>query len=86
MDAGWTALSRDTGNANHKIDYGYGQVCNILGEVIEDLIVSNLQQEHGIIRIRENSKAKLPVLKPGDLLRILPNHACATAAAHNKYH
>ena len=86
VDAGWTALSRDTGNANHKIDYGYGQVCNILGEVIEDLIVSNLQQEHGIIRIRENSKAKLPVLKPGDLLRILPNHACATAAAHNKYH
>ena len=86
VDAGWTALSRDTGNANHTIDYGYGQVCNILGEVIEDLIVSNLQQEHGIIRIRENSKAKLPVLKPGDLLRILPNHACATAAAHNKYH
>ena len=86
MDAGWTALSRDTGNANHTIDYGYGQVCNILGEVIEDLIVSNLQQEHGIIRIRENSKAKLPVLKQGDLLRILPNHACATAAAHNKYH
>jgi len=86
VDAGWTALSRDTGNANHTIDYGYGQVCNILGEVIEDLIVSNLQQEHGIIRIRENSKAKLPVLKPGDLLRTLPNHACATAAAHNKYH
>ena len=34
----------------------------------------------------KNSNAKLPDLKPGDLLRILPNHACATAAAHNKYH
>jgi D-serine deaminase-like pyridoxal phosphate-dependent protein len=86
IDAGWTALSRDAGNSNHKIDYGYGQVCNMLGEVIEDLIVSNLQQEHGVLRMSKNSNAKLPDLKPGDLLRILPNHACATAAAHNKYH
>ena len=32
IDAGWMALSRDTGNANHTIDYGYGQVCDILGK------------------------------------------------------
>ena len=28
----------------------------------------------------------LPNIKPGDMLRILPNHACATAAAHDRYY
>ncbi len=86
VDAGWTALSRDIGNTSHKLDYGYGQVCDINGQIIEDLIVANVQQEHGIIKLRKGSKAKLPQIKQGDLLRVLPNHACATASAHNKYH
>ena len=80
------ALSRDLGNSFHKVDYGYGQVCDITGKIIEDLIVANVQQEHGIIKIRKGSKAILPQVKQGDMLRILPNHACATASAHNKYH
>ena len=86
VDSGWMALSRDRGTSSQEIDYGYGQVCNENGELIDDLIVTNVQQEHGIIQVREGSDAKLPNLKPGDLLRILPNHACATAAAHNCYH
>ena len=86
VDSGWMALSRDRGTSSQEIDYGYGQVCNEHGELIEDLIVTNVQQEHGIIQVREGSDATLPNLKPGDLLRILPNHACATAAAHSRYH
>ena len=86
VDSGWMALSRDRGTSSQEIDYGYGQVCNENGELIDDLIVTNVQQEHGIIQVREGSDAKLPNLKPGDLLRILPNHACATAAAHSCYH
>jgi len=86
VDSGWMALSRDRGTSSQEIDYGYGQVCNENGELIDDLIVTNVQQEHGIIQVREGSDAKLPNLKPGDLLRILPNHACATAAAHSRYH
>ncbi len=86
VDSGWMALSRDRGTSSQEIDYGYGQVCNQHGELIEDLIVTNVQQEHGIIQVREGSHAKLPNLKPGDLLRILPNHACATAAGHSRYH
>ena len=86
IDAGWMALSRDIGNSCHKIDYGYGQVCDINGKIIEDLIVVNVQQEHGIIKIRKGSKAILPQVKQGDMLRILPNHACATASSHNRYH
>ena len=80
------ALSRDRGTSSQEIDYGYGQVCTENGELIDDLIVTNVQQEHGIIQVREGSDAKLPNLKPGTLLRILPNHACATAAAHSRYH
>ena len=83
IDAGWMALSRDIGNPCHKVDYGYGQVCDINGKIIEDLIVVNVQQEHGIIKIRKGSKAILPQIKQGDMLRILPNHACATASAYN---
>ncbi len=86
IDAGWMALSRDIGNPCHKVDYGYGQVCDINGKIIEDLIVVNVQQEHGIIKIRKGSKAILPQIKQGDMLRILPNHACATASAYNRYH
>ncbi len=86
VDSGWMALSRDRGTSSQEIDYGYGQVCDENGELIDDLIVTSVQQEHGIIQVREGSDAKLPNLKPGTLLRILPNHACATAAAHSRYH
>ena len=44
-----------------------------------------MQQEHGIIQVRKGSNAKLPDIKTGEVLRILPNHACATAAAHSSY-
>ena len=85
VDAGWMAMSRDRGTSSQKIDYGYGQVCNENGELIEDIILTNVQQEHGIIQVRKGSNAKLPNIKVGEMLRILPNHACATAAAHSCY-
>ena len=85
VDAGWMAMSRDRGTSSQKIDYGYGQVCYENGELIKDLLLTNVQQEHGIIQMRNGSNAKLPDIKTGDMLRILPNHACATAAAHNCY-
>ena len=86
IDAGWMALSRDRGTSSQKIDYGYGQVCCESGEIIKDVIVTNVQQEHGIIQVRKGSNAKLPNFKTGEVLRILPNHACATAAAHSSYY
>lgn len=85
VDAGWMAMSRDIGTSSQKIDYGYGQVCYENGELIEDLLLTKVQQEHGIIQMRIGSNAKLPDIKTGDMLRILPNHACATAAAHSCY-
>lgn len=85
VDAGWMALSRDRGTARHPVDQGYGVVCDIDGVVLPDLIVADASQEHGIITPRPGSTATLPDLAIGDRLRILPNHACATAAQHDAY-
>ena len=84
-DAGWMALSRDRGTANQEIDQGYGVVCAMDGTPYSDLIVTNTSQEHGIVALRKGSKAKLPQLEIGSKVRILPNHACATASQFDGY-
>lgn len=86
VDAGWMALSRDRGTAAQQVDQGYGLVCDVDGNVLPDLILAQTSQEHGTIAARPGSGAKVPDLAPGTLLRILPNHACATAAQHGGYH
>ncbi|SDE97251.1 DSD1 family PLP-dependent enzyme [Sulfitobacter delicatus] len=86
VDAGWMALSRDRGTAAQAVDQGYGLVCDVEGNVLPDLIVAQCSQEHGTIAARPGSGAQVPYLAPGTLLRILPNHACATAAQHGGYH
>jgi D-serine deaminase-like pyridoxal phosphate-dependent protein len=86
VDAGWMALSRDRGTARQAVDQGYGLVCDEKGRPLGDLIVSEANQEHGIITIRPGGKAPPCELPIGARLRILPNHACATAAEHAHYH
>jgi D-serine deaminase-like pyridoxal phosphate-dependent protein len=86
VDAGWMAMSRDRGTARHPVDQGYGVVCSIDGVVHPDLIVFDASQEHGIIALRFGSIASLPDLAVGERVRILPNHACATGAQHDRYH
>jgi D-serine deaminase-like pyridoxal phosphate-dependent protein len=86
VDAGWMALSRDRGTASHPVDQGYGLACDAQGRPLEDLIVVEASQEHGILALRPGSDAALPDLPVGTRLRILPNHACATAAQHDRYH
>jgi D-serine deaminase-like pyridoxal phosphate-dependent protein len=85
VDAGWMALSRDRGTASQRVDQGYGMVCDAAGHVLEDVIVAQASQEHGILTIRAGSDRKMPDLKVGDRVRILPNHACAMAAQHDFY-
>jgi D-serine deaminase-like pyridoxal phosphate-dependent protein len=43
-------------------------------------------QEHGALALREGAIETLPDLPVGALVRLLPNHACATAAQHDRYH
>lgn len=85
-DAGWMALSRDRGTATQRVGQGYGIVCDILSKPIAGLIVSQANQEHGVIARHPDFEGELPVLSVGTRLRILPNHAYATSAQHGGYH
>ncbi|HPU52695.1 MAG TPA: alanine racemase [Burkholderiaceae bacterium] len=84
-DAGWMALSRDRGTAAQAVDQGYGLVCDAEGRVIPDYIVSAVSQEHGTITHRSGDPGRGLHLPVGTMLRILPNHACATGAQHERY-
>jgi D-serine deaminase-like pyridoxal phosphate-dependent protein len=85
IDAGWMALSRDRGTAGQAKDMGYGHVCDAAGRPIEDYIVVAANQEHGLVARRSGGAVDFALFPIGGLLRILPNHACATAAQHDGY-
>lgn len=85
VDAGFLALSRDRGTADFPVDWGYGAVCDArTGELIEGVRVDSTNQEHGIVTatVGELDWSRFPI---GGRVRILPNHACATAAAYDRY-
>ncbi len=88
VDAGWMAMSRDRGISGQATDWGYGAVCDENGALIDGLVMGNANQEHGIVswadgRTDNALQTRFPV---GSRLRILPNHACATAAQFSHYH
>ena len=85
-DAGWMAMSRDRGTSRQALDQGYGLVSDAAGVPLDGLIMIDANQEHGIIAHRSGVAASTPLLPIGTRLRILPNHACATAAQHPRYH
>lgn len=85
-DAGWMALSRDRGTASQNVDQGYGVVCSVNGDPLNDLIVSATNQEHGIISDRREREPAWDAFEIGSMARILPNHACATAAMYDRYY
>lgn len=85
-DAGGLALSKDRGTANQSVDRKYGLVCAAdTGEIIENLLVASVNQEHGILSTADGSPLPFDRLPIGSQLRILPNHACMTAAAYDRY-
>jgi D-serine deaminase-like pyridoxal phosphate-dependent protein len=85
-DGGWMALSRDRGTARQAVDQGYGLVCDEEGRALGDLVVADANQEHGIVARRGGGELDVSRWPVGTRLRILPNHACATAAQHDAYH
>lgn len=85
IDAGWMALSRDLGTGEQAVDQGYGLVCDENGRVLDDHLVIATNQEHGIVGHRRGKALDLDRFPVGRRLRILPNHACATAAQHDGY-
>ena len=87
VDAGWMAMSRDRGTQKQKRDFGYGQVCRIDGSLLPGYQLSGANQEHGILSHEGEPDLDIVARFPiGTLLRILPNHACATGAQFPEYH
>lgn len=86
VDAGWMAMSRDRGTQKQKRDFGLGQVCSVDGQPMHGYIMSSANQEHGIVS-REGTPDPdiVKTLPIGTLLRVLPNHACASAAQFPAY-
>ena len=87
VDAGWMAMSRDRGVPDLPLDHGYGAVCDEAGALIDGFIMGSANQEHGILCWRDgHADAAMSTRWPvGTRLRVLPNHACATAAQFPHY-
>ena len=86
VDAGWMAMSRDRGTQKQAIDFGYGQVCDVAGKPLPGYFMTGANQEHGIISRHDAPDLTIASRFPvGTQLRILPNHACATAAQFPEY-
>jgi D-serine deaminase-like pyridoxal phosphate-dependent protein len=84
-DGGWMALSRDRGTAAQAVDQGYGIVADVDGRVVPELVMSGANQEHGIVSRRDGASWDVTAYPVGTRLRMLPNHACATAAQFDGY-
>lgn len=85
IDAGSFALSKDTATAAlpPEKNAGYGFVCDLDGRRLPGLRVARTWQEHGLVVSAEPlAPDAFPI---GSRVRILPNHACPTAAAHDRY-
>jgi D-serine deaminase-like pyridoxal phosphate-dependent protein len=84
IDAGALALSKDRSTRGSKADCEYGLVMTLEGdELLKGFRVSDVSQEHGVIHASEPVDFKrFPI---GSRLRVLPNHACLTAAAYDRY-
>lgn len=81
LDAGALALSKDR-SMDARGGSGYGEVRALDGSALEGRPrVAAVNQEHGFVR----SAALARSAKVGDRVRVLPNHACMTAAAYGEY-
>jgi D-serine deaminase-like pyridoxal phosphate-dependent protein len=83
IDAGATALSKDRGSTHIDESGGYGKVIKDYQtySIEEQLTLSSLSQEHGKITTTSEHG-----LKPGDTIRIVPNHSCLTANLFDHYY
>jgi len=85
IDAGALALSKDRSTQSTPHDAGFGEVWDISAKSsYGPCIVMRVYQEHGVV----TSSEQLPFdeLALGTKVRIGPNHACITAAAHERYY
>lgn len=84
VDAGFLAMSRDRGTQRQSKDYGFGLVCDIHGAPLAGgtVIMKGTNQEHGILESTTGEPLRPEDYPIGMRLRVLPNHACPTAAPY----
>lgn len=84
LDAGALAMSKDVGAHKFLPDAGYGYLCDpFTQERLGNLAIAGVHQEHGTVPVADAQWfERLPL---GALVRVLPNHACITAAAYTGY-
>jgi D-serine deaminase-like pyridoxal phosphate-dependent protein len=81
VDAGALALSKDISAQEFQPKVGYGTIANAPSK---DMAVIECSQEHGFVASADPIPyGNMPI---GTRVRILPNHACITAAAYDKYY
>jgi len=85
VDAGGLALSKDRSTQAGPLDYGFGLLLAADGTpAYGHATVANAYQEHGVVAL--DPAQPFPPLAIGGLVRVAPNHACMTAAAHDRYY
>lgn len=73
IDAGSKALGLDKGAHGTGMLEGYGVITDLASrKTIPGLVLSRLSEEHGVIEASKDSSLKI-----GDIIRIVPNHACS---------
>jgi len=85
VDAGWMALSADRSTRNQSQDMGYGLIMDEQGSILADLYLKVVNQEHGQVHSRSGRCLQFDHFPIGTRLRVLPNHACATASQFDSY-
>jgi len=81
VDAGALALSKDVSAQEFQPNVGYGTIADAPSK---DMAVIECSQEHGFVSSADPMPyGNMPI---GTRVRILPNHACITAAAYDKYY
>ncbi len=85
IDAGATALTNDVGPAHIEPDCGFGMIFDNYDEktLAEDTRIVSLSQEHGKVKLGPDSP--LRNLRPGDKVRILPNHSCLVSNMFDRF-
>ncbi len=84
VDAGAMALSKDRSTQATENDQGFGLMVDMQGRAaFGRTIVVTAYQEHGVVELDPQMPLFMPPI--GTKFRILPNHTCLTAAAHDRY-
>lgn len=81
VDAGGLAMSKDAGPARD--EPSYGSLWDAATGRPLRLNIASTNQEHGLVPAGDEDFERLAI---GSQIRIAPNHACMTAAAHERYH